>query len=226
MSAKKKAKKKRPKKAAGKKAAGKKKTKKPSPAKRRKKPSKKRPAKRSPPAALPARRTPVGALTRPGVTSKAAEALFPPEEIERLKLVVLTSARREEKIEALRRLAYSPLDVDRKAELFLNRLADRDAEVRVEAAQLLRILGLDPEVAASIRDLELGDEAQRLFAIARLGRRMAKGDPLDAGAALIAFTWRLREEGTAAVRRPLIERLEAAAPGLVRAGPSPVYLLR
>jgi hypothetical protein len=158
-----------------------------------------------------------GELAPPGVTTEAAEALFPPEEIERLRLVVLTSARREEKIEALRRLAYSPLDLDAKAEIFLGRLADPDAELRVEAAQLLRMLGLDPEVADSVRELERGDEPQKLFAIDRLGRRMLRGGALDVAASLIAFIWRLREEDSGAVRRQLIERLEEAAPVISRA---------
>ena len=202
------------KKAAKKKAAKKKGAKKEA---RGKKATGKRPAKSSPAASVPARRTSRGELARAGIMTKAAEALFPPQEIERLRLVVLTSARREEKIEALRRLAYSPLEADEKAELFLGRLVDSDPDVRVEAAQLLRTLGLDPEVAESIRELERGDEAQKLFAVDRLGHRMTKGGPLEVGAALIVFMWRLREEGKASVRRPLMERLEEAAPVIARA---------
>ncbi|MHC5055861.1 MAG: hypothetical protein ACYTKD_14210 [Planctomycetota bacterium] len=156
-------------------------------------------------AALPARRPPGGA-SAPALP--VSGDLFPPEEIERLRLTVLTSARREDKVEALRRLAYSPLEPDGKAELFLGRLADADAEVRVEAAQLLRTLGLDPEVADAVRDLERGDEAQKLFAIDRLGRRMAMGGPLEVGASLIALILRLREESSVPVRRQILERLE------------------
>ncbi len=182
-----------------------------------KKATRKRPAQGSPAASVPARRISRGELGRAGVMTKAAEALFPPEEIERLRLVVLTSARREDKIEALRRLAYSPLEADEKAELFLGRLVDSDPDVRVEAAQLLRTLGLDPEVADSIRQLERGDGAQKLFAIDRLGRRMTSGGPLEVGAALISFMWRLREEGSGEVRRALMDRLEEAAPVIARA---------
>ena len=157
--------------------------------------------------ALPARR----GATRASVPAvPVSGALFPPEEIERLRLVVLTSARRDDKVEALRRLAYSPLDPDGKAEIFLGRLADSDAEVRVEAAQLLRTLGLDPEVAGALRDIELGDEPQKLFAIDRLGRRMAAGGALEVGAGLIALILRLREESSVAVRRQILERLEEA----------------
>jgi len=151
------------------------------------------------------------------VASEAAAALFPPEEIERLKLVALTSARREDKIEALRRLAYSPLSMQEKADIFLGRLADPDADIRIEAAQLLRGIGLDGDIAEAIRELEHGEEAQKLFAIDRLGRRMALGAGLDVGAGLIALVWRLREERTPAVRRQLLERLEEAAPVIASA---------
>ena len=183
----------------------------------RKKAGKKKGAKTSAAAAVPARRATSGGLARPEAVSEATAALFPPEEIERLRLVVLTSARREEKIEALRRLAYSPLEPDAKAKLLLGRLGDADAEVRVEAAQLLRMLGLDPEVAESIRELERGEESQKLFAIDRLGRRIMTGGPLEVGAALIVFMWRLREESSVKVRRSLIERPDEAAPVIARA---------
>jgi hypothetical protein len=149
---------------------------------------------------------PAGGALAPA--SAVSSGLFPPEEIERLRLTVLTSARREDKVEALRRIAYSPLEPDAKAELFLGRLADTDAEVRVEAAQLLRTLGLDPEVADAIRELEHGGEAEKLFAIDRLGRRMAGGRPLEVGAGLIALILRLREESSVAVRRQILARLE------------------
>ena len=158
--------------------------------------------------ALPVRTERAGAL--PGAPLGVSSELFPPEEIERLRLTVLTSARREEKVEALRRLAYSPLGSEAKAEIFLGRLADPDAEVRVEAAQLLRTLGLDTELAEAVRDLERGDEPKKLFAIDRIGRRMGRGGPLDVGAGLIALVWRLREETSPAVRRQLLDRLEEA----------------
>ena len=149
---------------------------------------------------------------RPVAAPLASRALFPPKEVERLRLVALTSARREDKIEALRRLAYAPIPAEEKADVFLGRLADPDGDVRVEAAQLLRTLGLDSEVAEAVRDIERGDEPRKLFAIDRLGRRMARGSALDVGAGLIALIWRLREETAAAVRRQILERLEDAAP--------------
>ncbi|MHC4199695.1 MAG: hypothetical protein ACYSU0_06855 [Planctomycetota bacterium] len=158
--------------------------------------------------ALPVRTERAGAL--PGAPLGVSSELFPPEEIERLRLTVLTSARREEKVEALRRLAYSPLGPEAKAEVFLGRLADADAEIRVEAAQLLRTLGLDAELAEAVRDLERGDEPKKLFAIDRISRRMARGGPLDVGAGLIALVWRLREESSPAARRQLLDRLEEA----------------
>jgi len=144
--------------------------------------------------------------------ARAAASLFAPEETERLRLVVLTSARREEKVEALRRLAYSPLDPNDKADMFLGRLADQDAEVRVEAAQLLRSLGLDQDVAEAVREIEHGEEPEKLFAIDRLGRRMATGGPLEVAAGLIALIWRLREERSSVVRTQILERLIEASP--------------
>lgn len=147
----------------------------------------------------------------------AAASLFPPEEIERLRMVALTSARREDKIEALRRIAFSPLVLEEKADLFLGRLADADPDIRIEAAQLLRGLGLDAEIAEAIRELEHGDEDQKLFAIDRMGRRMASGGPLDAGAGLIALVGRLREERAPSVRKQLLGRLEDAASVIARA---------
>jgi len=172
------------------------------PPKRSRKKSPKGAAKRG---ALPATRPAGGPVA---VALGVSGELFPPEEIERLRLAVLTSARREDKVEALRRLAYSPLEPEGKAEIFLGRLADADAGVRVEAAQLLRMLGLDPEVADSVRELEQGEESEKLFAIDRLGRRMAGGGPLDVGAGLIALILRLREESSGAVRRQILARLE------------------
>ncbi len=174
--------------------------------------------------ALPVRTVRAGIL--PGAPLGVSSELFPPEEIERLRLTVLTSARREEKVEALRRLAYSPLGPEAKAEIFLGRLADPDAEIRVEAAQLLRTLGLDTELAEAVRDLERGDEPKKLFAIDRIGRRMARGGPLDVGAGLIALVWRLREESSPAVRRQLLDRLEEAHEVIVGAPGRAVELVR
>lgn len=123
-------------------------------------------------------RTSGAALALPEPTSllrpEEAKRLFTPEEIARLKFVILTSADPRAKIEALRSALVSPLPPEEKGVLCLMALADPTPEVRRETAKALRQLGLDPDLTESIRGLADADANARsaaLRALRRLGPR-------------------------------------------------------
>lgn len=180
-------------------------------------------------AGLPEKAVPAapGGLAPVGLTlGPAAAALFPPEEIARLKLVVLTSARREEKIEAMRKLALAPIPEEEKAQVFLSCLSGPDSEVRAESARLLRPLGLNPELAEAVRDLESGEDRQRSLAVDRIGKRLASGAPVEVGASLIALIGRLREEASPEIKRHIMEKLGEAAEVIAGAGERPEELAK
>ncbi|MBI5365908.1 MAG: hypothetical protein HZA54_02625 [Planctomycetes bacterium] len=87
------------------------------------------------------------------LSRQEASGLFAPEEIGRLKLTLLTSVEPKLRVEALRRLALSPLPQNEKATLALRALSDDSPEVRKEAAGLLRQLGVSPEICEAIRSV-------------------------------------------------------------------------
>jgi len=107
----------------------------------------------------------------------SGETLFTPVELDRLRLRLVTSAEKKDRIEALRLLAYAPLSMQEKAEVIFRALEDRDGDVRAEGAGLLFTLGVNDELTTTLRALSEGAEELRLRAAERLVRDL-QGDVL------------------------------------------------
>jgi hypothetical protein len=151
-----------------------------------------------------------------GMDAAAAE-IFSPAEIERLKLTALTSARAEEAISAMRRLAYAPLPPRERGEVFVRALTSLDPQVRAEAARLLAGVGLKAEISEALVALSVGKEAERRLATDRLGRALAERGS-QAGEAdlllvssLVALTSALASEPSARIRGHILSSLGGAA---------------
>ena len=103
------------------------------------------------------------------ISEDEARTMFTPQEIGRLKMTILTSADPARKIEAIRRLALSPLDPNQKGTVLIHALGDHTHSVRVEAAEALTAFGLNPVIAQSARSLGEGNVKQRNYAAERMG---------------------------------------------------------
>jgi len=137
----------------------------------------------------PAARGPVGALVRTApqqMTAHETQELFTPEEVARLKLAVLTSQNPDERIEALRKLVFAPMDGAQKAGIFLNVLTDREAEpkVRREAIRSLEQIGFRSDMAEAVRGLFQDDAEEALYAIQRLGALLREAEEGEAALVL------------------------------------------
>ncbi len=106
-----------------------------------------------------------------GISAAETAELFTPEEVARLKLSVLTSQNADERIEAVRKLVYAPMDGAQKAGVFLNVLIDREAEARVrrEAVRSLEQIGFRSDMAEAVRGLFEEDREEAVYSIQRLG---------------------------------------------------------
>ncbi len=65
------------------------------------------------------------------LSTRETQGLFTLEETAQLKLTVLTSQNLDERIEAVRKLVFAPMDSAQKAGIFLSVLTDREAEPKV-----------------------------------------------------------------------------------------------
>ena len=166
-----------------------------------------------------ARGLPAGLAPATGAAGRARAELFPPEEVERLKLTALTSARADEAVSALRRLACAPIPAEARGEVFIRALAGPEAAVRAEAARLLAGVGLGADVSEALAALAAGEAAEQRLAIDRLGKVLA--DRSEAGgaqlpdlaliAALMGMTAALDAERSGAVRGQILAALAGAA---------------
>jgi len=68
-----------------------------------------------------------------------------------LRMTILTSPDKNEKIEAIRRMLFSEHDVIEKGDLFFAALGDEDNTVRTEALKALNKIGLDADVADAMQ---------------------------------------------------------------------------
>ncbi|HOX06278.1 MAG TPA: hypothetical protein PK280_07745 [Planctomycetota bacterium] len=166
-------------------------------------------------------RAPAGALTAPEPSSVRND-LFPPEEVERLRLAALTSARTEEAVSALRRLACAPIPTESRGDIFIRALAVPEAAVRAEAARLLAGLGLGADVCAALGALASGDDGEKRLAIDRLERLLASrgaapttGTDMEMIAALVGMSAALTGERRSALRARMLSALAGAAGVLV-----------
>ena len=122
------------------------------------------------------------------------ENLFSAQDIARLKMVIATAVKPEEKIEAIRKMALAQLSFHEKGILFLHALADPQLEVRREAANALRNIGFNPEIAETTISLSGSEDMQRRHAISSLGQIFARADDLEKGTILQVLLTTLRDE--------------------------------
>jgi len=151
-------------------------------------------------------------LDRPVKPEGGVEELFSSEEIKRLEMLVATSADEKMKVEAMRKLAYSPLSAKDRGKVFTRALSDQSAEVRVAAAELLVGLGLEPDLGEAIRELTSENEREKLYAIGRIGKLLETGQDLDVGAGLVSLLSSLRQEEFPKVRGAMLKVLRETAP--------------
>jgi len=136
--------------------------------------------------------------------------LFTPEEVSRLKIVILTSADPAEKIEAIRRLALSPLNPTDKGMVLIHALADSDAAVRVEAADALSALGLTPGIASAARSLGEGNLKQRIRAAERMGALAEQVGESEISVILTMLAGAINSEESDEVKTTLIRSFKGA----------------
>jgi len=142
--------------------------------------------------------TPAG----PGVAGLVAD-----EDVDELKLTILTSAEPKRKIEAIRKLSYARLSPNEKGKLLVSALADDSTEVRVEATRALGPLGLDPDLAVQIRELFQGEMSEKRIAARVLGRFAGEGTFLERAVTFVVVSKALGEEPFKGSRTELLEAL-------------------
>jgi len=137
----------------------------------------------------------------------AVGELITDEEVDAVKLTILTSAEPKRKIEAIRKLAYASLPPDEKGRLLISALADNSTEVRVEATRALGGLGLDSDLALQIRELFQGEEAEKRIAARTLGRFAKHGIFLERAVTFVVVSKALGEESFKNARPELLAAL-------------------
>ncbi|HUS59474.1 MAG TPA: hypothetical protein VM141_12560 [Planctomycetota bacterium] len=159
--------------------------------------------------AAPAFLSPVVAGLRV-ISDEESQKLFPADEIARLKMTILASADAAEKVEAVRRLAMSPLEPIQKGTVLIHALADHDRSVRVEAAEALTAFGLNPVIAQAARSLAEGGDKQRIHAGERLGMLADTADVSEASVILAILSGAMGSEESADVKKTLIRSFKGA----------------
>jgi len=147
----------------------------------------------------------------------ASSGVFGSEHLSRTRLKLATSANANERIEALRVIAFAPLSDAEKAEALLQGLSDLDASVRAEAALLLPGLGVSADAAAALADLNRGDSAKRLAAADRLDKLGAEiSNELEEGAVIVCAMSALKTNQDSALQARLLALLHTRAGTLGR----------
>jgi len=141
-----------------------------------------------------------------------AEHLFSPEEIARLKLEALTSADEGQRIAAIRRLQYAPINAREKGSIFLQVLLDPISPARAEAVKGLESLGFDHDTAEAIRDIFEEDERRRTAALHRLGALLARLDAAEKQIVLAILIGALRELSAVTAQVQILHILCEGAP--------------
>ncbi len=139
------------------------------------------------------------------------ETLFSPEEVKRLKLVVLTSAEPKERITGIRRLTLAPGPAREKGAVLLAALADDDQQVRLEAIKALVPLGLNPDIAREAKQLVTGTPKLQTAAAVRIGRLAANAGPGEISVLITLAAGTLRGELAETTRAELIRALQPMA---------------
>ncbi len=131
----------------------------------------------SPAASARALALPAASGALPGLIARdEAAKLLDKDEVARLKLELLTSSDAGKRLEAVRKIWLSTLDSAEKSRLFLAALRDKDPQVRAEGARALGALGLDAALTDNLARASSGLTAERVVAIANLGRLFERVD--------------------------------------------------
>ncbi len=158
------------------------------------------------------------ARRRPGeISSRETQELFSPEEVARLKLLVLTSQNPDERVEALRKLVFAPMEGAQKAQVLLNVLTDREAELRVrrEAVRALEQIGFRQDMAEAVRGVLSEDEDSAVYAAQRLSALLQEAEPGESALALAVVLEVLDQAPPPAIARALLELMGRSATTLV-----------
>jgi hypothetical protein len=158
--------------------------------------------------ALPA----LAPLTALPIKPSDIETLFSPEEVKRLKLVVLTSAEPKERITGIRRLVLAPGPAREKGAVLLAALSDDDLQVRLEAIKALVPLGLNPDIAREAKQLVTGTPKLQTAAAVQIGRLAAEAGSGEISVLLTLVAGTLKSDIPDETRRALIHSLTPAAP--------------
>lgn len=121
------------------------------------------------------------------ITSEDARKSLTDDNVRELKMELVTSNDPSTRIEALRKLYLSSLDNDTKAKMLLVSLADRDGDVRAEAAKALAGLGLDAGLSENLAKASTSDVAQRVVSVSNISSLFERLDDQQRVIALSAL---------------------------------------
>ncbi len=155
-----------------------------------------------------------GGMLRP----EEAQGLFPPEALARIKLTILTGVDPSAKIEAVRQLAFAPMEMEEKGRLCLKALAEDHPGIRREAAILLRSLGIVSEVSETIAGLSEGEAGARKLAMAHVAGLQARVTPAEQLILLAVLLAVIREEKDPTLAAAALGTLAAFAPRVAADG--------
>jgi len=141
-------------------------------------------------------------------------AAFSDEAIAELRVAVFAGATSAERVSALRRLAFAPIEAERRIGIFVQALAEEDASLRAAAANGLRKLGLRGDTAEAARLLAEGEPEERRYACERLAVAVRSGDELEVRAGVMALLGALRVEEDLSIRVAAVRTLGTLAPRL------------
>ncbi len=151
------------------------------------------------------------------ISATETHDLFAPEEVAHLKLTALTSQNPEERVEALRKLVFAPMDGSQKARIFVNVLTERDADLKVrrEAIRSLEQIGFRADMADAVRDLFSEDTEEAVYAIRRLDKLLDEAEEGEAALSLAVLLEVLDQNRDEEIIRELLQLAESSASLLV-----------
>lgn len=160
------------------------------------------------------------ALVRRGeteISTRETEELFTPEEVARLKLQVLTSQDPDERVEALRKMVFAPMEGARKATIFAGVLTDQEASPRVrrEAVRSLEQIGFRSDMAQAVRSLFTESAEDAVYAIQRLGALLSDAEEGEAALVLAVLLETLGQARETEVLQELLRLVGRSASMLV-----------
>lgn len=152
------------------------------------------------------------------MSTRETRDLFTPEEVARLKLSALTSQDPDERIEALRKLVFAPMEGAQKAGIFLSVLSDREAgrRIRREAVRAFEQIGFRSDLAEAVRGLFDEDPEDTIYFIQRLGARLRTAERGEAALVLTIVLEVLAQSHDLEMIRELLRLVARSADILVR----------